>query len=76
MIGKYDSRKVAARKGHSRPRIHRSYQHPPNGIPANFKALSETFSKANIPLRATTGYVTVTQPGGTLTNNVSFHVIT
>jgi uncharacterized repeat protein (TIGR03803 family) len=46
-----------------------------NGIPANFKVVSDTFLKATVPPGATTGYVTVTTPSGTLTSNVPFHVI-
>jgi uncharacterized repeat protein (TIGR03803 family) len=46
-----------------------------NGIPANFTVVSDTFIKATVPAGATTGYVTVTTPTGTLTSNVPFHVI-
>lgn len=46
-----------------------------NGIPANFSVVSDTFLRATIPSGATTGYVTVTTPGGTLTSNVPFQVI-
>jgi uncharacterized repeat protein (TIGR03803 family) len=46
-----------------------------NGTPATFTVISDTFLKATVPLGATTGYVTVTTPSGTLTSNVPFHVI-
>ena len=46
-----------------------------NGTPASFKVVSDTFIEATVPSGATTGYVTVTTPSGTLTSNVPFHVI-
>jgi uncharacterized repeat protein (TIGR03803 family) len=46
-----------------------------NGIPASFTVISDTYLRATVPVGATTGYVTVTTPGGTLTSNVPFHVI-
>ena len=46
-----------------------------NGVPASFTVVSDTFIKATVPPGATTGYVTVTTPSGTLTSNVPFHVI-
>jgi len=46
-----------------------------NGIPASFTVVSNTFIRATVPAGATTGYVTVTTPSGTLTSNVPFHVI-
>lgn len=46
-----------------------------NGIPANFSVKSDTFVTATVPAGATTGYVTVTAPNGTLTSNVPFNVI-
>jgi uncharacterized repeat protein (TIGR03803 family) len=46
-----------------------------NGIPASFTVVSETFIKATVPAGATTGYVTVNTPSGTLTSNVPFQVI-
>lgn len=46
-----------------------------NGISASFKVVSETFIRATVPAGATTGYVTVTTPSGTLTSNVPFYVI-
>jgi uncharacterized repeat protein (TIGR03803 family) len=46
-----------------------------NGIPASFSVVSDTFIRATVPAGATTGYVSVTTPSGTLTSNVPFHVI-
>lgn len=46
-----------------------------NGIQAQFEVKSDTFIRATVPAGATTGYVTVATPGGTLTSNVPFHVI-
>jgi len=46
-----------------------------NGIPATFTVPRDTFLIATVPSGATTGYVTVTTPSGTLTSNVQFHVI-
>ncbi|MGB7584581.1 MAG: choice-of-anchor tandem repeat GloVer-containing protein [Terriglobales bacterium] len=46
-----------------------------NGIPASFKVVSDTFIEATVPAGASTGYVTVTTPSGTLSSNVPFHVI-
>jgi uncharacterized repeat protein (TIGR03803 family) len=46
-----------------------------NGIPASFTVISDTFIRATVPAGATTGYVTVTTPSGTLSSNVPFHVI-
>jgi uncharacterized repeat protein (TIGR03803 family) len=46
-----------------------------NGIPASFTVVSDTYIRATVPAGATTGYVTVTMPSGTLTSNVPFHVI-
>lgn len=46
-----------------------------NGIPASFTVVSDTYIRATVPAGATTGYVTVTTPSGTLTSNVAFHVI-
>ncbi len=46
-----------------------------NGVSASFKVISDAFLVATVPAGATTGYVTVTTPSGTLTSNVPFHVI-
>jgi uncharacterized repeat protein (TIGR03803 family) len=46
-----------------------------NGMSASFNVVSDTFIKATVPPGATTGYVTVTTPSGTLTSNVPFHVL-
>jgi uncharacterized repeat protein (TIGR03803 family) len=46
-----------------------------NGIPAAFTVKSDTFITATVPPGATTGYVTVATPSGTLTSNVPFRVL-
>lgn len=46
-----------------------------NGTPASFTVVSDTFIRATVPAGATSGYVTVTTPSGTLTSNVPFYVI-
>jgi uncharacterized repeat protein (TIGR03803 family) len=46
-----------------------------NGAPTSFTIHSDTLIRATVPAGATTGYVTVTTPTGTLTSNVPFHVI-
>jgi uncharacterized repeat protein (TIGR03803 family) len=46
-----------------------------NGIPATFKVKSDTFIEATVPPGATTGFVAVMTPSGTLTSNVQFHVL-
>lgn len=46
-----------------------------NGTPASFTVKSDTFIEATVPPGATTGYVTVTTPSGTLTSNKPFVVI-
>ena len=46
-----------------------------NGVPATFTVVSDTFIRATVPVGATTGFVTVTTPSGTLTSNVPFQVI-
>jgi uncharacterized repeat protein (TIGR03803 family) len=46
-----------------------------NGAPASFTVESDTFILATDPAGATTGYVAVATPSGTLTSNVPFRVI-
>jgi uncharacterized repeat protein (TIGR03803 family) len=46
-----------------------------NGTLAIFTVLSDTFLTAIVPSGATTGSVTVTEPGGTLTSNKIFRVM-
>jgi uncharacterized repeat protein (TIGR03803 family) len=46
-----------------------------NGTSATFTVKSDTLIEATVPSGATTGYVTVTTPSGTLTSNVPFQVI-
>jgi uncharacterized repeat protein (TIGR03803 family) len=46
-----------------------------NGVPAKFTIVSDTYLTATVPPGATTGYVTVNTPTGTLTSNVPFHVV-
>jgi uncharacterized repeat protein (TIGR03803 family) len=46
-----------------------------NGTPAKFKTQSDTLLIATVPSGATTSYVTVTTPSGTLTSNVPFRVM-
>jgi uncharacterized repeat protein (TIGR03803 family) len=46
-----------------------------NGISTEFTIVSNTFITTTVPAGATTGYVTVTTPSGTLTSNVPFHVL-
>jgi uncharacterized repeat protein (TIGR03803 family) len=45
-----------------------------NGTAATFTVKSDTYLTATVPVGATTGPVTVTTPGGTLTSNVPFRV--
>ncbi len=45
-----------------------------NGTAAVFKVVSKTLIKATVPAGATTGFVAVTTPGGTLTSDVPFRV--
>jgi len=46
-----------------------------NGAAASFNVVSDTFLTASVPLRATTGPVTVVTPSGTLTSNHSFQTL-
>jgi large repetitive protein len=46
-----------------------------NGTAASFTVKSDTYMTATIPAGATTGQVTVTEPGGTLTSNENFNVL-
>jgi uncharacterized repeat protein (TIGR03803 family) len=46
-----------------------------SGTPATFTVKSDTLIEATVPTGATTGYVTVTTPGGTLTSNSKFYLI-
>ncbi len=46
-----------------------------NSLQMEFTAVSDTFLRATIPVGATSGYVKVTTPGGTLTSNVPLRVI-
>jgi uncharacterized repeat protein (TIGR03803 family) len=46
-----------------------------NGLTANFSVVSDTYLTATIPNGATTGFVTVTTPSGTLQSNVPFRVL-
>jgi hypothetical protein len=46
-----------------------------NGTPATFTVVSDTFIEATVPAGATSGFVTVTTPSGTLTSNVPFQVV-
>jgi len=45
------------------------------GTAASFTVVSDTYVTATVPTGATTGSVTVTTPGGTLTSNVPFRVL-
>lgn len=45
-----------------------------NGVEATFNVISDTFLTAAVPSEATTGFVTVTTPGGTLKSNREFRV--
>ena len=45
-----------------------------NGAPATFKVVSATYLTATVPSGATTGFVTVVTPSGTLTSNKKFQV--
>jgi uncharacterized repeat protein (TIGR03803 family) len=46
-----------------------------NGTSASFTVVSDTFIRAIVPPGATTGFVTVVTPSGTLSSNVPFHLI-
>jgi len=46
-----------------------------NGIPANFTIVSDTYIRATVPAGATTGFVEVNTPSGTLTSNQPFRVM-
>ena len=46
-----------------------------NGVSANFKVVSDTYLKAQVPTGATTGTIQVTTPSGTLSSNVAFQVL-
>jgi uncharacterized repeat protein (TIGR03803 family) len=46
-----------------------------NGIPAEFKVMSDTYLQAQLPTGATTGTIEVTAPGGTLNSTVPFYVL-
>jgi uncharacterized repeat protein (TIGR03803 family) len=46
-----------------------------NGTSATFTISSDTFLTATVPTGATTGFVVVTRPAGTLTSNTKFRVI-
>jgi hypothetical protein len=45
-----------------------------DGRPAEFKVVSPTEIVTRLPDHATTGFVTVTTPNGTLKSNTRFHV--
>ncbi len=45
-----------------------------NGVAATFKVFSHTLLSATVPTGATTGFVAVTTPSGTLKSNVRFQV--
>jgi uncharacterized repeat protein (TIGR03803 family) len=46
-----------------------------NGVSAQFKVVSSTYLKAQVPTGATTGTIEVTTPSGTLSSNVGFRVL-
>ena len=46
-----------------------------NGTGASFTVVSDTYIQATVPVGATSGFVTVNTPTGTLTSNVPFYVI-
>jgi len=46
-----------------------------NGVAATFTVVSDTFLTASVPIAATTGFVIVTTPSGTLTSNKKFYLL-
>ena len=46
-----------------------------NGVAATFRVAASTLITATVPAGATNGRVQVVTPGGTLSSNVSFHVL-
>ena len=46
-----------------------------NGMAASFSVKSDTYLAATVPANATSGFVTVTAPSGTLTSNKRFRVL-
>jgi uncharacterized repeat protein (TIGR03803 family) len=46
-----------------------------NGVPASFYLIYDTYMVATVPAGATTGYITVTTPTGTLKSDKQFIVI-
>ena len=46
-----------------------------NGTPATFHVASKTYLTAIVPIGATSGFIKVTTPGGTLESNQAFRVI-
>ena len=46
-----------------------------NGTPATYVVSSSTYLKAKIPAGASSGFITVTTPGGTLTSNRAFVIL-
>jgi hypothetical protein len=46
-----------------------------NGTPTSFTVKSRTLIEATVPPGATSGFVTVATPSGTLTSNVPFRVL-
>ena len=46
-----------------------------NGAPVTFTVVCDTYIQATVPAGATSGYVTVRTPSGTLKSNVEFQVI-
>jgi uncharacterized repeat protein (TIGR03803 family) len=45
-----------------------------NGVPATFRVVSDTELTATVPAGATTGFVSILSPGGTLSSNSMFFV--